>query len=746
MMAVVSKVPRYYAVWLVLAIAFVGCFNHSDVDPRRLSCKSDNGCPPSYQCVASICCKSGSACGLDTSVPIIHIDASREANPLILDADVEFGSVVDSSRDPSGAVDVADGSISIGGTGGSSGSSSTGGIAGSGTGGIAGSGSGSGGIAGSGSGGSSGNGGSSGSGGSPGTGGGSGTGSGGNAGVTGSDGGLGTGGLGSGGTGMSPDAARDVPISTPDAPGSLGLGSKCTSATNCTSGFCADGYCCDKACAGSCQACDLAASLGTCTTLSSNTQPHANRAACVASDATCAGRCNGTSGDCFYPPATTTCGTASCTSGVYQAAGTCNGGACGLPSAQTCPNLCITTAPGCVDCTTSSQCADPTKPICQGNLCVSCATASSGVCGAKDSTKPTCDSGTGKCVACTSSNQCTTATKPICGNGQTCVACGESSAPTNGCFAKNGSLAACNPTSGSCVECTANSHCATSGKPVCNTSTNTCVQCTDNSQCGGTTPICSSNTCVACTADAQCVAKLGANPGVCMSHQDGRCATDAETIYAEYMVGCATTIASGGTATTPYCDAVIALGAVSATRRLLVVRGSVGADISYYTPGLQLTVVGQLNAKLFPTGASPSCAVVSNGADLYMRDLICNTNYNADAIAAHSATLHLLRMVLFDSAGGLFLDSSNFEIVDTILSNNSGYGIRVNNPPATGLKSLQRLTFKDINSADITCTGPIAGVGVYAPDNSGISAACGIATCSPVSTSCGSSLTWVSPN
>ncbi|GEM_PF-2468013 len=407
----------------------------------------------------------------------------------------------------------------------------------------------------------------------------------------------------------------------------------------------------------------------------------------------------------------------------------------------------------CVACTASSQCTDPTKPICQGNVCVACAAGAATACGAKDSSKPTCDTGTGKCVECTTSNQCTTPGKPICGNAQTCVACGDTSAPTNGCSARNASLAACNLTSGICVECTANLHCTSSGKPVCNTSTNQCVQCVDSSQCGGATPICSSNTCVACTTDAQCMAKLGQNPGVCMFHQDGRCATDAETIYAEYLTpGCSNTIGSGGTATTPYCDTQTAISALAATKRLIVVRGTVGG-FSYDTPGLQLTVVGQLDGDLYPAGVIPNCVEISNGADLYMRDLICNTNYNAAAVAAHSATLHLLRMVLFDSGGGIILDGSNFEIVDTILSgNNAGEfgtssfgGIYVNNPPAAGLKRLERVTFKDNNMpTDITCTAPITGVGVYAPDNR-IDATCGITPCAPASANCGSSLTWVSP-
>jgi hypothetical protein len=257
---------------------------------------------------------------------------------------------------------------------------------------------------------------------------------------------------------------------------------------------------------------------------------------------------------------------------------------------------------------------------------------------------------------------------------------------------------------------------------------------------------------VACTTDAQCVAKLGANPGVCMSHQDGRCATDAETLYAENMVGCSTT-AVGGTATTPYCDAGTAVASVSATRRLVVIRGTV-TGFSYYTPGPQLTVVGQLRGNLYP-GNTPNCVSISNGVDVYMRDLMCNTNYNAAGVDVQSSTVHLLRMVLFDSGGGIRLNNSNFEIVDSIFSNNmfgesgtgSYGGMYVNNPPATGLKWLERVTFEDSNSpTDITCTSAITGVGVFAPDNKGAYAACGITTCTPGSATCGSSLTWVSPN
>jgi hypothetical protein len=114
-------------------------------------------------------------------------------------------------------------------------------------------------------------------------------------------------------------------------------GQTCQASTDCAGGIpCADGYCCDKACTGSCEACNLAASVGTCTTLAANAVPHASHTACASTDATCAGYCNGSSAACFYP--SSACGTPSCTGNTAQAAGTCSNGACAKPAAQTCTN------------------------------------------------------------------------------------------------------------------------------------------------------------------------------------------------------------------------------------------------------------------------------------------------------------------------------------------------------------------------------------------------------------------------
>lgn len=44
----------------------------------------------------------------------------------------------------------------------------------------------------------------------------------------------------------------------------LGNGALCASGSQCSSGTCADGVCCNRACAGTCEACNVASSVGTC--------------------------------------------------------------------------------------------------------------------------------------------------------------------------------------------------------------------------------------------------------------------------------------------------------------------------------------------------------------------------------------------------------------------------------------------------------------------------------------------------
>ena len=112
-------------------------------------------------------------------------------------------------------------------------------------------------------------------------------------------------------------------------------GQTCQQTADCAGGMpCADGYCCNRACTGTCEACDLATSPGTCAVLPANT---AARHGSCAGSGTCAGTCQGKAdGTCTFP--TSSCGTAGCaTTTSTQAAGSCSGaGTCNMPPPVSC--------------------------------------------------------------------------------------------------------------------------------------------------------------------------------------------------------------------------------------------------------------------------------------------------------------------------------------------------------------------------------------------------------------------------
>ena len=193
------------------------------------------------------------------------------------------------------------------------------------------------------------------------------------------------------------------------------IGKVCKADTDCGSGHCADGVCCNTACAGTCTACNLPASLGTCTSVAAGAS---DPVTCVA-PGTCdgAGACkkaNGgvcaqasqcTSGNCVdgYCCNTTCTGTCMACS-VVGKLGTCSNLASGKPDPSatvTCvaPNACNgagvcakTGAQACAlgtDCV-SGNCADG---VCCNTACTMACMAcnlpgSPGVCSAIATGKP----------------------------------------------------------------------------------------------------------------------------------------------------------------------------------------------------------------------------------------------------------------------------------------------------------------------------------------------------------------------
>ena len=254
----------------------------------------------------------------------------------------------------------------------------------------------------------------------------------------------------------------------------LADGQPCSGNTQCTNGACADGVCCNTTCQEECKACNLGASKGTCTRLSSGQPVHAS--ACATDGSTCGGSCNGSKDTCYFPASGQSCGTTSCNSPMtILSASVCNGsGSCGS-APQNCDSLgkyCDSTTTSCATKKSSGSCTLPiqcSSNCCSGNSCVSLGTNTNcSTCGDNCTTSgKTCQGGTCACGSGT-----TTCGSSCCSSSQTCYN-GSCCTPSSQC----GTLQ-CGQASNSCgglVNCGSNGGGCPSGQ-TCNAGAcqNTC--------------------------------------------------------------------------------------------------------------------------------------------------------------------------------------------------------------------------------------------------------------------------------
>lgn len=332
----------------------------------------------------------------------------------------------------------------------------------------------------------------------------------------------------------------------------------------------------------------------------------------------------------------------------------------------------------------------------------------------------------GRCVACKTSEECQSGT-PICSAGHACISC---AAVDSGCPS---SAPACEVDSGRCVECASNDDCQLATKPICD----------------GT-----SNTCVACTSDAQCAA---AGPGVCMSHLDGHCAKDSETVY----VGsagpnpCSETATDAGSASVPFCTAEKGVRTAQAKGKPLVVLS--GALIGGFTAialTAPLTVVGK-SATIVPGDLSDGIGVTSGV--LYLRGLTVagsaaratGIGINAQATVGATLDIHVDDCaVTGNPGGGIMLAGAAFDIRNTTVADNgpgqtsggvSFGGIRVDSLVPTASANLDFVTIENNLAPGLSCAGVIQGQGVLATGNAllNIATSCAITSCTAPSPTCG---------
>ncbi|MBN2574981.1 MAG: right-handed parallel beta-helix repeat-containing protein [Deltaproteobacteria bacterium] len=320
----------------------------------------------------------------------------------------------------------------------------------------------------------------------------------------------------------------------------------------------------------------------------------------------------------------------------------------------------------CVECKNSSHCSNIAgTPFCSAqNTCVSCAMATAGFC--SDST-PVCDGISGRCVECIYNDDCTTAAKSFCvaNSCQGCNVSGASAAnvrgSTDGGVASDGGGPVDAGVVGPCLG--AKPVCATSGSMI-----GQCVECMTGAHCSGTTPICSSNICAACSTDSECAA-LGTGPGICMYHQDGRCASEAETLYVKKSAGCT---GGSGTANSPYCDPQSAIAAVTSSQRVILVKGpaaDVLAPIASTPSGGQVSVISKDGATLNGGGA---VGIHVTAGDVFIRGVTVANGSDRGIVVESGATLRLERCLVKSNAGGglLVQAGANFDIANSVFDGN----------------------------------------------------------------------------
>ncbi|HVR02821.1 MAG TPA: hypothetical protein VMT47_11865 [Polyangia bacterium] len=227
------------------------------------------------------------------------------------------------------------------------------------------------------------------------------------------------------------------------------LGEVCASGADCLTGnACVDGVCCATASCTTCQACNVVGREGTCSAVPADAaEPH-DRCA-VSPPCGFVGTCDG-AGACRNAPASTSCGTASCTDATVTPVGFCNGAGTCKQTPMNCGvykcgagAMCLTSCASDGDCVTGFSCADgactnltPNGGSCtDGSQCVSghcveqvcCGTASCTACsscavtGKAGSCQPVPKGGNDPLASCLAMAASTCGTDGVCNGAGSCA-------------------------------------------------------------------------------------------------------------------------------------------------------------------------------------------------------------------------------------------------------------------------------------------------------------------------------------
>jgi hypothetical protein len=288
--------------------------------------------------------------------------------------------------------------------------------------------------------------------------------------------------------------------------------------------------------------------------------------------------------------------------------------------------------------------------------------------------------------------------------------------------------------------CTDNPSCAgREGTTLCKKSTGTCVECLAPGDCvDPKKPVCDGDACHGCRTDADCPAA----PGVCMSHLDGHCATEAETIYVQNGGTCSDTASTKGSSGNPFCTSQLGIDAAISGpgKSLVVMRGSYDlAEWVFAQGGTTITVVGQGNPVIKP-GTHVGIRVTAG--TVYVRGLRV-ANGSAVGVVASGGEIHLDRCAIDSNAGGgIQIDGAGFDITNTVVSKNGPGtyngttpwgGVFIGSIPLSGVSRFVNNTVVGNLLTGVVCvTAPRTSAGSIFWNNTGgidATSACALSTC-----------------
>jgi hypothetical protein len=298
------------------------------------------------------------------------------------------------------------------------------------------------------------------------------------------------------------------------------LGQICGSGSDCASSYCVDGVCCSAPGCGTCQACNLSGSTGSCQPVpAGSTEPH--QLCPLTPPCGFDGTCNG-AGTCRNTKAGTGCGATTCT-GSTSMVSACNGAGTCAQTSLACPGhfvcgpaACLTTCASDADCVAGYTCQSNTctnlKPL--GSACASSGECINGMC-----TDHVCCA-SASCGACNACN--------IAGKVGTCAPVASGSPDPAGLCTDTGS-ASCGTTgicdgTGQCARYPAGTICAAAACKSGKTSTLIGTsKCDGAGKCvTGPTTDCSPQACISAACTIGCKTVADCAPGYnCKSIGDG---------------------------------------------------------------------------------------------------------------------------------------------------------------------------------------------------------------------------------